>query len=113
MRSLEPPQPELPGLRSLPLVENAQTLRRLLARELAADGVDADAAEGMLRRRWRCSPMRSDTAAGCAACAPAGREDRFVCEIADGGPGLDDPFAGYIPPRRRGRSRSASGARGS
>ena len=23
----------------------------------------------------------------------------FVCEIEDRGPGLDDPFAGYLPPR--------------
>jgi hypothetical protein len=24
---------------------------------------------------------------------------RFVCEIADHGSGLDDPLAGYLPPR--------------
>ena len=23
---------------------------------------------------------------------------RFVCEISDRGPGLDDPTAGYLPP---------------
>jgi anti-sigma regulatory factor (Ser/Thr protein kinase) len=26
-------------------------------------------------------------------------DGRFVCEIADHGPGLDDPLAGYLPPR--------------
>jgi anti-sigma regulatory factor (Ser/Thr protein kinase) len=24
--------------------------------------------------------------------------ERFVCEISDHGPGLDDPVAGYVPP---------------
>jgi hypothetical protein len=27
--------------------------------------------------------------------------ERFVCEISDHGPGLDDPLAGYVPPGSR------------
>jgi hypothetical protein len=31
----------------------------------------------------------------------AGRVDgRFVCELSDGGPGHDDPLAGFTPPRK-------------
>jgi anti-sigma regulatory factor (Ser/Thr protein kinase) len=26
-------------------------------------------------------------------------DGHFVCEISDDGPGLDDPLAGYVPPR--------------
>jgi anti-sigma regulatory factor (Ser/Thr protein kinase) len=26
-------------------------------------------------------------------------EGRFVCEVTDAGGGLDDPLAGYVPPR--------------
>jgi anti-sigma regulatory factor (Ser/Thr protein kinase) len=29
-------------------------------------------------------------------------DGRFVCEVTDGGPGLDDPFAGYLPRNSRG-----------
>ncbi|MDX6440154.1 MAG: hypothetical protein QOF45_2737 [Gaiellaceae bacterium] len=37
---------------------------------------------------------------GGASRARAGVADGwFVCEIEDRGPGLDDPFAGYLPPR--------------
>jgi anti-sigma regulatory factor (Ser/Thr protein kinase) len=25
--------------------------------------------------------------------------DRFVCEVSDDGPGIDDPLAGFLPPR--------------
>jgi anti-sigma regulatory factor (Ser/Thr protein kinase) len=25
--------------------------------------------------------------------------DRFVCEVADDGPGINDPLAGFLPPR--------------
>jgi anti-sigma regulatory factor (Ser/Thr protein kinase) len=26
--------------------------------------------------------------------------DRFVCEVSDDGPGIRDPLAGFLPPRR-------------
>jgi anti-sigma regulatory factor (Ser/Thr protein kinase) len=25
--------------------------------------------------------------------------ERFVCEVSDDGPGIDDPLAGFLPPR--------------
>jgi hypothetical protein len=25
--------------------------------------------------------------------------ERYVCDVSDHGPGLDDPLAGYLPPR--------------
>jgi anti-sigma regulatory factor (Ser/Thr protein kinase) len=102
MRSLASPQPELHGLRTLPLVENAQTLRRLLARELAADAVAADVAEGMLTAAVAVLANAERHGGGLRGLRVGRAEGRFVCEIADGGPGLDDPFAGYAPPRRPG-----------
>jgi len=101
VRSLAPAADALPGLRSLPLVEDEQAFRRLLAGELARDGVAADRAAELLTASAEVL-VNAERHGGGLRGLRAGRVgDRFVCEITDAGPGLDDPFAGYMPPRRR------------
>jgi hypothetical protein len=99
VRSLEPAPVELVGLRSLPLVENELTFRRLLARELAVDGVPPDAAAGMVVAAVAVLANAERHGGGLRGLRAGRAGDRFVCEIADEGPGFDDPFAGYVPPR--------------
>jgi hypothetical protein len=102
VRSLEPAHDELPGLRELPLVRDTSGFRKLLARELAADGVTHVAAAEMVEAA--VAVLLNAERYGCGLrLLRAGRVgERFVCEISDAGPGLGDPFAGWVPPRRRG-----------
>ena len=112
VRSLAPAPVELPGLRVLPLVENEGTFRRLLARELAVDGVPAETAAEMVvagvavlsnaerhggglrglraGRAGTASSARSPTKArarrsvrGLRAAAQAARPDRPLAGAAD------------------------------
>jgi anti-sigma regulatory factor (Ser/Thr protein kinase) len=101
VRSLAPAADALPGLRSLPLVEDEQAFRRLLAGELARDGVAGDRAAELLTASAEVLVNAERHGGGLRGLRAGRAEDRFVCEIADAGPGLDDPFAGYMPPRRR------------
>jgi anti-sigma regulatory factor (Ser/Thr protein kinase) len=101
VRSLAPAADALPSLRSLPLVEDEQQFRRLLAGELARDGVAADRATELLTASVEVLVNAERHGGGLRGLRAGRAEDRFVCEIADAGPGLDDPFAGYMPPRRR------------
>lgn len=101
VRSLAPAADALPGLRSLPLVEDEQAFRRLLAGELARDGVAADKAAELLTASVEVLVNAERHGGGLRGLRAGRAGDRFVCEITDAGPGLDDPFAGYKPPRRR------------
>ena len=78
VRSLAPAADALPGLRSLPLVEDEQAFRRLLAGELARDGVAADkaarAAHGVRRGARQCRATRRRAAR--PAGGPCGRPVR-------------------------------------
>ena len=101
VRSLAPAADALPGLRSLPLVEDEQAFRRLLAGELARDGVAGDRAAELLTASVEVLVNAERHGGGLRGLRAGRAGDRFVCEITDAGPGLDDPFAGYMPPRRR------------
>jgi anti-sigma regulatory factor (Ser/Thr protein kinase) len=101
VRSLAPAADALPSLRSLPLVEDEQAFRRLLAGELARDGVAADRATELLTASVEVLVNAERHGGGLRGLRAGRAGDRFVCEITDAGPGLDDPFAGYMPPRRR------------
>ncbi len=98
VRSLAPTADALTGLRSLPLIEDEGTFRRLLERELARDGVSADAATRMLTASLAVLVNAQRHGGGLRGLRAGRTEDLFVCEITDGGRGLDDPFAGYTPP---------------
>jgi hypothetical protein len=102
VRSLEPAHDELPGLRSLPLVEDEHGLRRLLARELVHKRVPAGAAADLLAAASDVLDNAQRHGGGLRGLRAGLAGDRFVCEISDCGPGIGDPFAGYAPPRRAG-----------
>jgi anti-sigma regulatory factor (Ser/Thr protein kinase) len=94
------PEPaSAPNLRTLALTDDPLEFRELLASELTAARAPQARVMDLLvaanevfenARRHGGGPSR----------ARAGLVDGwFVCEIEDRGPGLDDPLAGYLPPR--------------
>jgi anti-sigma regulatory factor (Ser/Thr protein kinase) len=99
VRALTPAPPSLPELAELELVEDPRRLRRMLAATMRSAGV-ADAAAGDLLVATGEIVANAQRHGGGLQRIRAGRVDgRFVCELSDGGPGHDDPLAGFTPPR--------------
>jgi anti-sigma regulatory factor (Ser/Thr protein kinase) len=99
------PAPEaLPQLRALAPPASTHDLRRLLATEMAADGVPATAIGDMLLAATEVFTNARQHGGGTTSLAVGRVGSHFVCEIADAGAGLDDPLAGYLPPRLPQRS---------
>jgi anti-sigma regulatory factor (Ser/Thr protein kinase) len=95
------PAPEpLPQLRALVAPDATHGLRGLLAAEMAADGVPHAAARGMLLAASEVFTNARQHGGGTTSLRVGRVGTHFVCEIADAGAGLDDPLAGYLPPRR-------------
>jgi anti-sigma regulatory factor (Ser/Thr protein kinase) len=99
VRTLTPEPAPLADLRTVPLDDEGCGLRELLSSEMAAIGIPRVQAAQFLvavsevlfnARRHGDAPakLRMGLVDG-----------HFVCEISDNGPGLDDPLAGYVPPR--------------
>jgi anti-sigma regulatory factor (Ser/Thr protein kinase) len=93
-----PPPPPLQGLRSLPAEADPVKFREHLAAVLAAERISEARTVDMLvaagevfENACRYGGGPRDVRAGRSA-------GWFVCEISDRGPGLDDPFGGYLPP---------------
>jgi anti-sigma regulatory factor (Ser/Thr protein kinase) len=83
----------------LPLDGGPRGFREALGAELEAAAVSEVeagnllvAAEEVLANAQRHGGERLSVHVG-----PVG--NRFVCEVSDDGPGIDDPFAGFLPPR--------------
>jgi anti-sigma regulatory factor (Ser/Thr protein kinase) len=100
VRSLTPEPQPLPGLRAVPAGEDALGFRRHLAGEMSAAGVPADAAGELLLAAAEIYDNAVRHGDGSPALRVGRVGDRFVCELADRGSGLDDPMAGYLPPRQ-------------
>jgi anti-sigma regulatory factor (Ser/Thr protein kinase) len=99
------PAPEpLPQLRALVPPDGTQGLRALLAAEMSAAGVPAAAARDMLLAASEVFTNARQHGGGATALSVGRVGTHFVCEIADAGAGLDDPLAGYLPPRPAQRS---------
>ncbi|HVF80095.1 MAG TPA: anti-sigma factor RsbA family regulatory protein [Solirubrobacteraceae bacterium] len=95
------PAPEpLPQLRPLEPPDGTHGLRELLVAEMAADGVPHAAARGMLLAASEVFTNARQHGGGATSLRVGRVGTHFVCEIADAGAGLDDPLAGYLPPRR-------------
>ena len=102
--SLEPPFEPLPGLRSLPIGDGR--LEDRLADELIAERVPEGRARDLLVAAREVLINAERYGNGVRAFRVGRVGERFVCEIKDAGAGLDDPFAGYLPPARQGARRS-------
>jgi anti-sigma regulatory factor (Ser/Thr protein kinase) len=99
VRALAPRHELLPDLEPLPPVPNAQAFRDLLAARLSDAGVPGTRTLDMLVAANEVFANATNHGGG-VACVRTGRAaGRFVCEITDGGPGCDDPLAGYLPPK--------------
>jgi anti-sigma regulatory factor (Ser/Thr protein kinase) len=97
------PEP-LPDLRELEPTQDARTLRRLLLGELRAAGVADPAAADFVAAAAEILANASRHAGGLLRLRVGRVGERFACELSDGGTGLDDPLAGYLPPKPGDRS---------
>jgi anti-sigma regulatory factor (Ser/Thr protein kinase) len=96
VRKLAPPLADLPGLPSLPIGDGR--LHERLADALSAAGVPAGRARDLLVAA-REVLSNAELYGNGARSLRAGRVgEQFVCEVTDGGAGVDDPLAGYLPP---------------
>lgn len=99
--TLEPPFAPIPGLRSLPIGDGR--LEDSLANELIAERVPEGRARDLLVAAREVLTNAERYGNGVRALRVGRVDGRFVCEVEDAGPGLDDPFAGYLPPPPRAR----------
>jgi anti-sigma regulatory factor (Ser/Thr protein kinase) len=97
-RALTPAPAALPQLRSVPLDINAHSFREVLRREMAADAVPEAQARDMLLAATEVTTNITRHGAEPREMRVGRVGERFVCELSDCGPGLDDPYAGYLPP---------------
>jgi anti-sigma regulatory factor (Ser/Thr protein kinase) len=89
----------LAGLHALPVDGRPRAFRERLSAELEAAGVSEPEAENMLIAAEEVL-ANAQRHGGETLSVSVGRVgDRFVCEVSDDGPGIDDPLAGYLPPR--------------
>jgi anti-sigma regulatory factor (Ser/Thr protein kinase) len=100
VRARTPPPQDVSGLTPLPPDADARALRDRLLAEMSAADVPADDAEDMLIATGKVLANAHSYGGGVRALRLGRAGARFVCEVADHGPGLDDPLAGYLPPRR-------------
>jgi anti-sigma regulatory factor (Ser/Thr protein kinase) len=101
VRELQPSFEPLPGLRSLDLGEPAQ-LQDRLAHELSCASMPDNRARDMLVAAREVLSNAERYGSGVRSLRVGLVDEHVVCEITDAGPGLDDPLAGYLPPRRLG-----------
>jgi anti-sigma regulatory factor (Ser/Thr protein kinase) len=98
VRARTPPPEDVTGLRSVEAGLGARALRRLLAGEMADAGVPAADAERLIVAAGEVLANAHRYGGGVRTLRLGRAGERFVCEIADHGPGLEDPLAGYVPP---------------
>jgi anti-sigma regulatory factor (Ser/Thr protein kinase) len=107
LRALSPAPMALSELRELVPTADPAGFREQLSIALADAGVGRAKATEMLLAAQEVY-VNAQVHGGGASTLRAGTADGFfVCEISDDGPGLDDPLAGYMPPRAG--SRPAAG----
>jgi anti-sigma regulatory factor (Ser/Thr protein kinase) len=101
VRSRTPEPARLAGLHALPLSGGARGFREALAEELEAAAVSELEAGNMLvaAAEVLANAQRHGGETLSVQAGPVG--DRFACEVSDDGPGIDDPLAGFMPPRPR------------
>jgi anti-sigma regulatory factor (Ser/Thr protein kinase) len=89
----------LGNLRKLPFEVGHRVFRERLTAELGAAGVPEYEAEEVVVAAGEVL-ANAQLHGGEHVSVHVGRVgDRFVCEVSDDGPGIDDPLAGFLPPR--------------
>jgi anti-sigma regulatory factor (Ser/Thr protein kinase) len=88
-----------PDLRTLASTDDPREFRELLAAELAAAHAPGSRVVDMLVAANEVFENARRHGGGASRVRAGLVDGWFVCEIEDRGPGLDDPLAGYLPPR--------------
>jgi anti-sigma regulatory factor (Ser/Thr protein kinase) len=99
VRDLTPAPRPLPELAELELVEDPLRLRRMLAATMRNAGVADTAASDLLVATGEIVANARRHGGGLRRIRAGRVNGHFVCELSDGGPGHDDPLAGFTPPR--------------
>jgi anti-sigma regulatory factor (Ser/Thr protein kinase) len=99
VRARTPPPADVDGLASLPSGIDPRALRARLLAEMSAAGIPDAAADDMLLASGEVLANAHRYGSGVRAVRIGRVGERFVCEVADHGSGLDEPLAGYLPPR--------------
>jgi anti-sigma regulatory factor (Ser/Thr protein kinase) len=102
-RALTPIVAPIETLRSVPPGGDAEALRERLAAEVAAAGLPPATAIDLLLAANEIAVNAWEHGGGVRELRVGQIAGSFVCEIADSGPGIDDPLAGFIPPAEGGR----------
>jgi anti-sigma regulatory factor (Ser/Thr protein kinase) len=98
VRARTPAADDVAGLRAVPADTNARALRMLLQAEMGSAEIAPPDTEKMIVAAGEILANAHRYGGGVRALRIGRSGDRFVCEISDHGPGLDDPVAGYVPP---------------
>jgi anti-sigma regulatory factor (Ser/Thr protein kinase) len=99
VRALTPEPQRLPGLRKVGVSADSRDFGRRLADEMEFAGVPADQGDRLLLAAAEVYANALRHAGGPPAVRVGWVHGHFVCELSDRGKGLDDPMAGYVPPR--------------
>jgi anti-sigma regulatory factor (Ser/Thr protein kinase) len=98
VRSLTPEPRPPPDLTPLVINGDPRALRAQLTQAMAAAGIAGERAHGMLLAAGEVFANAGRHGGGADMVRVGSAGGRFVCEISDRGPGLDDPMVGYLPP---------------
>ena len=98
VRRLAPAFEPVAGLREL-AIDEPRALQDRLADELALTSVSESRVRDMLVAAREVLANAERYGNGVRALRVGRVGEHVVCEVQDAGPGLDDPLAGYLPPR--------------
>jgi anti-sigma regulatory factor (Ser/Thr protein kinase) len=97
VRERTPAAADAPGLKLLS-GSDSRTLRGGLFAELWAEGMPEESVQDMVLAAGEVLANAYRYGGGVRGVRVGRVGERFVCEIADHGPGVDEPLAGYLPP---------------
>jgi anti-sigma regulatory factor (Ser/Thr protein kinase) len=99
LRELTPEPRPVPDLPTVPLDGDTKTFRTTLRALMDGAGIPPNDATGMLLAAAEVLDNARRYGGGAPRARAGAVGSEFVVEISDSGPGLDDPGAGYLPPR--------------